>query len=462
MRRYFRWLVPGLGIKRWLLVSVLGVFLMGLGISLVIRINLYAVVSAWLFKRLAYRGEMFLWGPLAAGTVAMAVGLIIAIFGTARLVRSVLQTLTIPSEGVADAFYERRYLLRGPRVVAIGGGTGIPALLRGMKHYTSNIAAVVTVADDGGSSGRLRSEFGILPPGDIRNCLVALADTEPLMEQLFQYRFHQGTGLSGHPFGNLFILAMTETTGNFYEAVRASSQVLAIRGRVMPSTLDHVVLKAELDDGQVLAGESLIGKSPRPIKRVFLEPVGPGESDRPIRPLDEALQAIEQADIIVLGPGSLYTSIIPNLLVPGVADAIRRSRALKVYVCNIMTEPGETDDYTVSRHIRAIIDHAGYGIINTCLVNNAPIPEPFLKKYLEKQATPVAVDVREAQRLGVDLIQEDLLDTDQAYIRHDPEKLAWVIGRLFLDRRGYLERPPWDLFLYRQRLQQRRKGKGRG
>lgn len=455
MRRYLRWLLPGLGLKRWLLVSVFGVFLLGLGISLAIHVNLYGVIGAWLFEHISYSAAMFMYGPMLAGIVGALIGTALTIYGVARLVRSVLSTLMIPSHGVAEQFYERRYLLRGPKVVAIGGGTGIPTMLRGIKHYTANLTAVVTVADDGGSSGRLRSEFGILPPGDIRNCLVALADTEPLMEKLFQYRFHQGSGLSGHPFGNLFILAMTETTGDFYEAVRASSQVLAVRGRVLPSTLEHVVLKAQLTDGRVVTGESLIGKYATPIKRVFLERVEEENRGGPIHALDDAIKAIEEAEVIVLGPGSLYTSIIPNLLVPGVAEAVRRSKALKVYVCNVMTEPGETDGYTVSQHIKALIDHAGYGIINTCLVNIAPVPEPILQKYRAKNAIPVAVDVRESQRLGVDLVQVNLLGADQEYVRHDPEKLAWHIGRLFLSRRTHLERTPWDFFLLRQRLQER-------
>jgi hypothetical protein len=210
MRRYLRWLLPGLGLKRWLAVSVFGVFLMVLGISLAVRINLYGVIGAWLFEHISYSADMFRRGPLVVGILALILGGYLGMFGIGRLVRGVLQTLVGPNESVAEAFYQRRYLLRGPKVVAIGGGTGIPTLLRGMKQYTSNIAAVVTVADDGGSSGRLRTEFGILPPGDIRNCLVALADTEPLMERLFQHRFQNGEGLTGHPFGNLFILAMSE------------------------------------------------------------------------------------------------------------------------------------------------------------------------------------------------------------------------------------------------------------
>jgi uncharacterized cofD-like protein len=456
--------MPGLGLKRWLAVSVFGVFLIGLGISLVVRVNLYGLIGAWLFEHISYSAAMFLRGPMVAGVLALVLGGILAMLGVTRVVRSVLQTLVGPAgSSVAETYYQRRHLLRGPKLVAIGGGTGLPALLRGMKQYTSNMTAVVTVADDGGSSGRLRTEFGILPPGDIRNCLVALADTEPLMERLFQYRFSQGSGLAGHPFGNLFILAMNETTGNFYDAIRACSQVLAVRGRVMPSTLDQVILRAQLANGETVRGESFIGKGGSPIRRVFLERVlhdeEAGGRDE-VQALPDALQAIADADVIVLGPGSLYTSIIPNLLVPGVADAIRRAEGLKVYVCNIMTEPGETDNYTVSQHIKALIDHSGYGIINTCLVNTAPIRETLLARYREKLADPVAVDVKESHRLGVDLVMADFLNTDQGLVRHDPDKLAWQIGRLFLARRVHLERTPWDFFLLRQRLQEHKQREG--
>lgn len=461
MKRYLRWLLPGLGLKRWLLVSVVGVFLVVLGVSLVARVNLYAVVGAWLFEHISYSADMFRRGPVVAGVLALSLGVFLTMYGVIRLVRSVLVTLVGPSKGMAEAFYERRHLGRGPRTVAVGGGTGIPTFLRGFKQYTANITAVVTVADDGGSSGRLRNEFGILPPGDIRNCLVALADTEPLMERLFQHRFENGEGLAGHSFGNLFILAMTEATGNFFDAVQASSQVLAVRGRVLPSTLDQVYLTAKMADGREVTGESIIGKAGAPIQHLFLERGEPGAEGGEIRPLPEAIEAIEQAELIVLGPGSLYTSVIPNLLVPGIADAIRRSKALKVYVCNIMTESGETDDYTVSKHIKAIIDHAGYGVINACVANTQPIPPDVLQKYAEENSRPVEIDVAEVQRLGVDLVQVDVLDTRHKYVRHDSDKLAWYIAKLFLDRRGNLERTPWDFFLLRQRLQERTWEEGR-
>lgn len=457
MMRILRWFAPGLGIKRWLLVAVVGVALMVLGFSLALRINLYGVIGYWLFENIAPTMEMFRTGPAVAGIVAVIVGILLALWGVSKLVQSVLSTLTARTGGMAETFFERRLLLRGPRVTAIGGGTGIPRLLRGMKHYTSNISAVITVADDGGSSGRLRTEFGILPPGDIRNCLVALADTEPLMESLFQYRFQNGEGLAGHPFGNLFILAMTETTGDFFQAVRASSQVLAIRGQVLPSTLDHVLLRAVLADGRTVTGESLIGKANSPIRRVYLERAD--QEARPVTALGDAVQAIEEAEVIVLGPGSLYTSIIPNLLVPGIADAIRRSRALKVYVCNVMTEPGETDGFAVSHHIKALIDHAGYGLIDVCLANSQPVPKGLRDRYRDKGAQVVQIDPP-AHKLGVEVLPRDLLRVEGEYVRHDPEKLAQAIGQLFLERRKYLERTPWEFFVFRQHLRERSKQGG--
>lgn len=456
MMRILRWFAPGLGIKRWLLVAVLGVALVAVGLSLTLQINLYALVGRWLVENIGASAAVFRKGPMWVGLFVLALGVALTWFGVSRLVHSVLATLTAREKGMADAFFERRLLLRGPRVTAIGGGTGLSTLLRGLKEYTANISAVVTVADDGGSSGRLRTEFGILPPGDIRNCLVALADTEPLMERLFQYRFQGGEGLSGHPFGNLFILAMCQTTGDFYHAVRAASEVLAVRGRVLPSTLADVILRAELADGRVVSGESFIGKAGSPIRRVFLERADGGT----IAPLDDVLTAIAEAEVIVMGPGSLYTSIIPNLLVPGVADAIRRSQALKIYVCNVMTEPGETDGYAVSHHLQALIDHGGYGLIDVCLANNRPVPAKVRERYAEQGAVPVVIDPA-AYRLGVQVVARDLLTVEGDYVRHHPEKLAQAIGQLFLTRRPRQERTPWEFFLFRQRLRERSMEEGR-
>lgn len=450
MFRIWRWLLPGLGVKRWLTAFAAGVFLIGLALSLLLEGgHLYSRVEDVL------RGAIQNRVPPRAGALAAGLaGLALVLLAMVRLVRSVMETLH-PGEGqLAERFYQRRQLVRGPRVVALGGGTGLPAVLRGMKEFTANICAIVTVADDGGSSGRLRSEFGILPPGDIRNCLVALAESEPEMERLFQYRFRHGEGLSGHTFGNLFILTMTEITGDFYRAVQAASQVLAIRGRVVPSTLEQVTLRAELADGQVVAGESAIGRAPAPIRRLYLDP------SQPVAVAD-AIQHIEAADVVVLGPGSLYTSIMPNLLVPGIAAALRRTPALKVYVCNIMTQPGETSTYTASQHVRAIIEHAGAGLLDCVLVNSGPIPAAQVRRYAEGGAEPVAVDAAEAARLGVDLVQADLVEVSGDLIRHDPARLAEAIARLVVARPTRPDRPPWEFLWLRQQLLDRQRARGK-
>ena len=285
---------------------------------------------------------------------------------------------------MVDLLYEQNLLSRAPRVVVIGGGTGMPVLLRGLKELTSNLTAIVTVADDGGSSGRLRGELGILPPGDIRNCLIALATTEPLLEQLFQYRFNTDSQLDGHSFGNLFIAAMSEITGDFEAAVKESSKVLAVRGRVLPVTLDNIGLGAELVDGRVVYGESNITADPVAIKKVHILPAD-------VTPLPEALLALQEADAIVLGPGSLYTSVIPNLLVPGIAQAIADSNATKIYACNVMTQPGETTGYTASDHLRAILQHTTPELVDYVLVNTAAIEPALLQRYQAEGAEPVVM-----------------------------------------------------------------------
>lgn len=452
MVRIWRWFLPGLNLKRWLGLFAIGVFLMGYGLSVLLQGGeLYTNMERWL-RQVTLEGGLTL-PPWVLGLVIGAAGVALAFAGMFRLVRSVVETLVPGKTGMAERFYQRRQLVRGPKVVAVGGGTGLPAVLRGMKQYTVNISAVVTVADDGGSSGRLRDQFGILPPGDIRNCLVALSDSEPLMERLFQYRFAHGEGLEGHNFGNLFILALTETTGDFYQAVRESSQVLAVRGRVIPSTLDHVTLQAELADGSTAVGESNIGGASAPVRRVHLEPGG-------AQPVDDALQVIADADLIILGPGSLYTSIIPNLLVPGVAEAIRRSPALKIYVCNIMTQPGETAGFSAADHVQAIIDHAGPGIIDCVLVNTGPISAVIQQRYARRGAEPVRVSETELRRLGVEVVKADLVDLIKVgessetteWVRHHPDKLAGAISRLALQRPLRPDRPPWEFLWLRQRL----------
>lgn len=304
------------------------------------------------------------------------------------------------------------------KIVAIGGGTGLPNLLRGLKRYTKNITAIVTVADDGGSSGILRDELKILPPGDIRNCLLALANTEPLMEKLFQYRFNAGS-LKGHSFGNLFLAAMTEILGDFELAIKESSKVLAVSGQVLPSTLSDVILAAEFEDGTVIKGESQIPRMGRKIKRIRIVP-------EDAKPLPEALEAIERADAVILGPGSLYTSILTNLLIKDLDDAVRNSRAKKIFVVNVMTQPGETDGYTAFDHVKTIMEHAGGNLIEYVIVNAEKIPDHLLLKYLADGAYPVACDEENIKKLGCKVIYGELLGFADV-VRHDPIKLAKVI-----------------------------------
>lgn len=330
--------------------------------------------------------------------------------------------------GMLRRMYRRQSLKRGPRLVAMGGGTGLPVLLRGLKEYTENLTAIVTVADDGGSSGRLRGEFGILPPGDIRNCLVALAETETLMDRLFHYRFGQGEGLAGHNLGNLLLAALVDIVGDFQTAIKEASKVLKVRGQVLPSTLNQVVLHAELTDGTLISGESKIGDASAPVKRVFLTP-----EECPAVP--EALDALAQADLILLGPGSLFTSVLPNLLVRKIADAVRRASAPKCYICNCMTQPGETTGFTASQHLRALYNHIGSGWVDYCLVNTQRISPATREKYALEGSLPVIVDVDELEKLDINLITADLLEETEL-VRHDPQKLARVVIRLADKRWG--------------------------
>ncbi len=320
----------------------------------------------------------------------------------------------------------------------MGGGTGLSTLLRGLKEHVArrrqevgrlpiaDLAAVVTVTDDGGSSGRLRREYRILPPGDIRNCMVSLSQDEALLGRLFQYRFHAGRGLRGHSFGNLFLAALSHVTGDFTEAVRLSGQVLAIRGRIFPSTTQLVSLEAVMNDGSVVAGETRITRSPKGIRRVRLVP-------RRVRPLPEALEAIAQADLILVGPGSLYTSIIPNLLVAGVAEAVGQSRATRVYIANLMTQPGETQGYSVADHVRAIYRHTGRRLFDWAVINHQPVSEAVARRYRAEGAEPVELDVQELQRMGLRCVFDNLLE-EHGLVRHNSERLTRLLLEEFVAR----------------------------
>lgn len=309
-----------------------------------------------------------------------------------------------------------------PKIVCIGGGTGLSVILRGLKKYPLEITAIVTVADDGGSSGRLRNDLQMPPPGDIRNVLIALADTEPLLESVFQYRFQNGGGLEGHTLGNLMLAAMKEITGDFTRAVKEMSRVLAVRGRVLPASEQDVKLVAELVDGTIVQGESQIPKAKKRIRRVFLNPPEP-------RPLGEALKAIEQADGIVIGPGSLYTSILPNLLVKDMTEAIRASFARKIYVCNVMTQLGETDGFSAYDHVKVIYDHVGERLFEVVIVNNEVPPLSIQKQYAQSSQRMVIPDIERIHRLGCRVIADNLL-LYQSVIRHDAERISKHIYRL--------------------------------
>ncbi|MFC5450897.1 gluconeogenesis factor YvcK family protein [Paenibacillus aestuarii] len=313
-------------------------------------------------------------------------------------------------------------LQRTPRIVVIGGGTGLSVMLRGLKEKPVDITAIVTVADDGGSSGILRNEMQMPPPGDIRNVLTALADVEPLLSMILQYRFQAGTGLAGHSLGNLILAALTDITGDFVTAVQEMNRVFAVKGRVLPASSHAIVLKAEMEDGTLVTGESKIPLAEGRIKRVYIEPAN-------VTPLAEAVHAIREADAILCGPGSLYTSLLPNLLVPQVAQEIMKSEAVKIFICNVMTQPGETDDYSVSDHLDAIYDHLGHHLFDYVIVNNGEIPPQVQAKYAEQGSKAVHLDLDEVTKRGYQVIADRLV-LFRTYLRHDAEKLSDHIYQL--------------------------------
>jgi len=415
MRWLLKFLYPGLGVKRWLL-------LMFIGFAVVLAAILALVLGLPGLKELAgviYANTLIIPGAWPWGLLLLlALGLAVIFYSGYRFLRSLLRDLAPGNEKVVDSLYQSRYLKRGPRVVVIGGGTGLSNLLRGLKEYTSNITAVVTVADDGGSSGKLRGELGMPPPGDIRSCLVALADTEPLLETLFQYRFESGDSLGGHNFGNLFLAAMSQILG-FKDAIKASGKVLAIRGSVLPVTEDNVKLKAFCADGSEILGESNIGATSGSIRRLELVP---GDCQA----LPEVLEAIASAAAIIVGPGSLYTSLLPNLLVGGVAEAIKTSTALKFYVCNIMTQMQETHAFSAADHLQVIYDHIGPNIFDYIVVNNQPIAADMLQRYAGEGAAPVAIDWERLRQLKVKVLAADLLQPGHV-AWHNPDALAQIV-----------------------------------
>ncbi len=422
-----KWLYPGMHIKRWLVLLLFGVALMGLGIAYIMReaYLTYTLPGIFYYITLQFiprwlRGLFFM--GLSLGTIGVAVW---------KLNESLLWAFIRPDRetGMAETIYNRRILSRGPKIVAIGGGTGLSMLLRGLKRYTANLTAIVTVADDGGSTGRLRAEFGVIAPGDLRQCIAALAEAEPLMSRLFQYRFQEGTGLEGHSFGNLFIVAMSEITGNFETAIHETSRVLNTRGTILPSTLEDVTLSARTYEDEMVHGESKITEKGGAIKEVFLNPV-----DAEAHP--DAVQAIMDADIIVIGPGSLYTSVLPNLLVRDIQKAIMATTATRVFVCNVATQRGETDGFNVTDHVRALEAHTQGGLVNAVIANDniAPmLPESW-------QSSPVPLNGA-AEIAGIRLVEADVVAEQNRY-RHDPDKLAATILHMYDGRSALVTDAP--------------------
>ncbi|MBE9212057.1 YvcK family protein [Plectonema cf. radiosum LEGE 06105] len=424
VNQWFKWLSPGLSVKRWFLMSMAGVVLASLGFA--IWSGLTPIY--WVLELI--RGALSLITNTIpyyiSGPVVMISGLLLLLWGQSRTVGSITRVLQPEgNEELVDVLLAHRRLYRGPKIVVIGGGTGLSTLLRGLKTYSANITAIVTVADDGGSSGRLREEFGVLPPGDIRNCLAALADEEKLLTELFQYRFSAGDGLTGHSFGNLFLTAMSEITGDLEQAVTASSKVLAIRGQVLPATLSDVRLWAELADGRRIEGESKITKAGGKVVKIGCTPANPPG-------LPAAVKAIQDADYIIMGPGSLYTSVIPNLLVPEIASAIAATSVPKIYVCNIMTQPGETQGYTVANHIQAIDKACGQKLFDAVLVHKKSPTVRALIRYAKENSHPVFLDREEVTISGRRIVSANVMSEDEiGCVRHDHQKLAQVLLRWY-------------------------------
>jgi uncharacterized cofD-like protein len=467
LRTSLKWLYPGMRVKRWIALAFLGLLVFLIGVGVIIQAHspdsptLAVRIADWVIRQT--RAEI---RPPTLGVILTVVGTLLCLMGLGKLIASLTSVLDpeMAPGGLVDVVYQRRKLSQGRRIVVIGGGTGLSTMLRGLKRYTSNITAIVTVADDGGSSGKLMKQLNILPPGDIRNCLVALADAEPQMMELFQFRFRNslpapqnevtlpapvaqraaesaganavvapasgtsggnnyGEGLRDHAFGNLLIAAMCAINGGDFErAVQETSRVLNIRGRVLPSTVAHVRLRGEMEDGSILEGETTIAHSPLKIKRISLVP---GDAC----PAEDVLEAIARADVIVLGPGSVFTSIIPNVLVRGIPEAIRRAKAKKVYVCNVMTQPGETDGFSAFDHIQAIERHAQQRLFDYALVNTGRPSQELLEKYRKTGSVLVEPDIDRIKRAGYRALTGNFISQTDV-VRHDAGLLAEAIMKL--------------------------------
>lgn len=437
------WLKPGIKVKRWIAFGLFGVLLIAFGFTELVTHRVYDIYYKLFYICLNVTGVFVIYISITEGIKS-----VIALINKGYL------KMSLDSRKIETLITEKRLLVKGPKIVVIGGGTGLSTMLRGLKYYTSNITAIVTVGDDGGGSGALREDLGMLPPGDIRNCILALADTEPLMEDLLQYRFTEGR-LKGQSFGNLFLAAMDGVSDNFVGAVQKMSSVLAVTGKVLPVTLDDMKLMAQLDNGNVVEGESDIPeeafKQKSKINRLMIVP-------EDAKPLEEALQAIKDADAIVMGPGSLYTSVIPNLLVKGIVSEIKKSSAYKIYISNVMTQPGETDGFKVYDHIKVLKKYGGKDIVDCVIANNGSISDDMKKKYKDKNSDIVTIDRDKLKDFGIEVVEKNLIKVSKGTIKHDSDYLAQVLVETIMEKKLLYDRRKIIEYMYlSQRIKERDK-----
>jgi len=435
------WLKPGIKVKRWLAFGIFGVLLIAFGFTELVTHRVYDLYYQIFYIFLNITGIFVLYI-----SVTETMKSVIALVNRGYL------KVSLDSRKIESLIYEKRLLIKGPKIVVIGGGTGLSTMLRGLKYYTSNITAIVTVGDDGGGSGDLREDLGMLPPGDIRNCILALADTEPLMEDLLQYRFKDGR-LKNQSFGNLFLAAMAGISDNFEEAVQKMSSVLAVTGKVIPVTLDNMQLVAKLENGNTVIGESQIPEEAiKQDSRIEELKIIPEDA----KALKEALTAIKEADAIVMGPGSLYTSITSNLLVKDIAKAVRRSSALKIYISNIMTQPGETTGFKVSDHLKVLRKYGGKDIVDYVIVNTGEITDELKEKYHKDGAEIVKLDEECINSMGIKIVGENLVKIKNDTVKHDSDKLAEVLADTIMEKKLLYDKKKIIEYMYlSQRIKER-------
>ena len=427
---------PGLKVKRWIASGIISIIILSLVIAELLNTGFVNKIYSMIL--------------ILLGLVSILV-IMVSISESFKAVVSILNSknikVTVNKADIEELIEQDTVTVRGPKIVVIGGGTGLSTMLRGLKAYTSNITAIVTVGDDGGGSGKLRADLGMLPPGDIRSCMLALANTEPVMEDLLQYRFPEGT-LKGQSFGNLFLAAMDGISDNFEEAVQKMSSVLSVSGKILPVTLDDMKLIAKLENGNLIEGESRIPdevvEQDSRICELSIEP-------KNAKPLIDALIAIDEADAIIMGPGSLYTSIISNLLVNDIPEAVQRSKAIKIYVSNVMTQPGETHDFKVSDHVKTLLKYSGKDSVDYVIANNGNISEEMKEKYLKKGSQLVELDKEATENLGVEVIETDLVKIEKGYVKHDTDNLAVVLMATTLEKKLMYDKKKIIEYMYLSR-----------